>query len=111
SRPCCHAPVACALALAVAATGAKAQSTATQIEDLQELKEITVMARYAASTMGLINAEQATRSRSTVSNDYLATQLAGQSVAQSLNLVPGLSFTSTDAYGASGGNLRMRSFD
>ena len=51
------------------------------------------------------------KSRTTVSEEYLATQTAGQSVIQSLNLVPGVNFTNSDPYGSSGGNLRMRSFD
>lgn len=108
-----HTSRAAALVLAAAVTGVKAQSTATQIEEgvLQELEEITVTARYATPTIGVIKAEDATRSRFTVDNAYLATQPAGQSVAHSLNLVPGLNFTNADAYGSSGGNLRMRSFD
>jgi len=107
-----HATIASVAALAFVAT-AQAQSTATQIEEgvLKQLDEITVTARHAASTTDLIRVEEATRSRSTVGNAYLATQPAGQSVAQSLNLVPGLDFSNADAYGASGGNLRMRSFD
>ncbi len=101
-----------AVLLAVA-TAVQAQSTATRIEEggLHQLDEITVTARHAASVAGLIRAEDATRSRTTVGHAYLLTQAAGQSVAQSLNLVPGLNFTNVDAFGASGGNLRMRSFD
>lgn len=99
--------------LLAGATAAQAQSTATRIEEsrLHELEEITVTVRHAASDPGLIRAEDATRSRTTVGNAHLLTQAPGQSVAQSLNLVPGLNFTNADAYGASGGNLRMRSFD
>lgn len=96
---------------ATMAAGAQvfAQSTATRIEE-GTLEEVTVSAEKIPAT-GLIQAEQATKSRSTVSNDYLTTQSAGQSVIQSLNLVPGVNFTNSDPYGASGGNLRLRSFD
>jgi len=110
-RLCRRAPVAAGAALAVCA--AHAQSTATRIEEgtLDELQEITVSAPYSASGAALAGSGEGTRSRSTVDNAYLLTQPAGQSVAQSLNLVPGLNFTNADAWGASGGNLRMRGFD
>ena len=85
------------------------QSTATRIEE-GTLEEVTVSAEKITAT-GLIQSEQATKSRTTVSNEYLTTQSAGQSVIQSLNLVPGVNFTNSDPYGASGGNLRLRSFD
>lgn len=101
------------VALLAGAMDVPAQSTATRLEEgrLHELQEITVTAQHVASGSGLIRREEATRSRTTVGNAYLLTQAPGQSVAQSLNLVPGLNFTNADAYGASGGNLRMRSFD
>lgn len=97
----------------LAALSVQAQSTATRLEEgaLPELEQITVSARHAVEASGLIRPEQATRSRSTVGHAYLSSQPAGQSVVQSLALVPGLHFSNTDAYGASGGNLRMRGFD
>lgn len=94
---------------AMASTQVFAQSTATQIEE-GTISEIVVEAKRLPGG-GLIQAETAPKSRSTVTEEYLRTQLAGQSVVQSLNLVPGVNFTNSDAYGASGGNLRMRSFD
>ena len=98
------------MAALAACTEAYAQSTATQIED-SALQEITVSAERAKSIAGLIQAETAPKSRTTVSAEYLSTQTAGQSVIQSLNLVPGVNFTNSDPYGSSGGNLRIRSFD
>lgn len=86
-----------------------AQSTATSIEE-GTLEQIVVSGEKIPGT-GLIQQEQVTKSRTTVSEEYLATQSAGQSVIQSLNLVPGVNFTNSDPYGSSGGNLRMRSFD
>jgi iron complex outermembrane receptor protein len=97
-------------ALLANGTWAFAQSTATRIEE-GTLQEVTVSATRTQSVGGLIQAEQATKSRSTVTGEYFATQPAGQTVIQSLNLVPGVNFTNSDPYGSSGGNLRMRSFD
>jgi iron complex outermembrane receptor protein len=48
------------------------------------------------SLKGLIQKEDSTKSRTTVSSEYLGTQIAGQSVIQSLNLVPGINFTNSD---------------
>lgn len=99
-----------AVMMAAAGTTAFAQSTATQIAE-GSLQEVTVSAARVQSVGGLIQAENAPKSRTTVSAEYLATQPAGQTVIQSLNLVPGVNFTNSDPYGSSGGNLRMRSFD
>ena len=87
-----------------------AQSTATQIEE-GTLQEVTVSSKRVQSIGGLIQAENSPKSRTTVTHEYLATQPAGQTVIQSLNLVPGVNFTNSDPYGSSGGNLRMRGFD
>lgn len=98
------------VAAASAAAPLFAQSTATRIEE-GSLQEVTVSATRVQSISGLIQAEQAPKSRTTISAEYLATQPAGQTVIQSLNLVPGVNFTNNDPYGSSGGNIRMRSFD
>ncbi len=106
------APVAIAVACAVTPALVPAQSTATQIGEgtQQELDEVRVTASFSP-VIGVARGERSTRSRSTITHAHLATQPAGQSVAQSLNLVPGVVFTGSDAYGGGGGNLRMRSFD
>ena len=50
------------------------------------------------------------KTRSILTNEVLARQSEGQSVLQSINLVPGVNFTNSDPYGSSGGNLRIRGF-
>lgn len=91
--------------LAVIAPQAYAQSTGTE-----EVEKVVVTGTRAA-TGGLIVKEKATKTRSTIDQKYIETQTAGQSVAQILNLLPGYNFTNNDAYGSSGGNVRMRGFD
>ena len=94
-----------ALALGVAAP-ALAQSTASQMQD------IVVTATATQQTVGgLIKAEQAPKTRSTITDEFIGTQAAGQTVAQLINLLPGVNFTNSDPYGNSGGNLRIRGFD
>ena len=102
------APVA--LASLLAAPGASAQSTGS-IATEEELTEVTVTARRGPRAIGNVTEQNAAKSRVTVTEEYLATQVPGQSVFQSLNLVPGVNFTNNDPYGSSGGNLRLRSFD
>ncbi|MCE9523685.1 MAG: TonB-dependent receptor [Alphaproteobacteria bacterium] len=93
-------------ALAVGlASQAFAQSTGTQ-----EVEKVVVTGQKNG-TGGVIVKEQRPKTRSTVTQDYLKTQPSGQTVFQSLNLVPGLNFTNSDPYGASGGNVRLRGFD
>jgi iron complex outermembrane receptor protein len=85
-----------------------AQSTGSQ---QAEEEVIIVTAVRNRSTGGLIINEKAAKTRSTITAEYLATQPSGQTVFQSLNLVPGLNFTNSDPYGSSGGNVRLRGFD
>jgi iron complex outermembrane receptor protein len=93
-----------AIALALAGPQALAQTTASQI-----LEEVTVTGEKIEG--GLIRKETVAKSRSTVGQDYFDTQAAGQTVFQSINLVPGVNFTNSDPYGSSGGNIRLRGFD
>jgi iron complex outermembrane receptor protein len=99
-------PIALAYMLTLP-TAAFAQSTGTL-----EMEEIVVTGRAVNEGLGgTILAEQVSKARSTVSAEFLETQVPGQSIMQSINLLPGVSFTNNDPYGGSGGNLRLRSFD
>jgi iron complex outermembrane receptor protein len=99
-------PIALAYMLTLP-TAAFAQSTGTL-----EMEEIVVTGRAVNEGLGgVITAETVSKSRSTVTEEFLQTQVAGQSIMQSINLLPGVSFTNNDPYGSSGGNLRLRSFD
>ena len=95
-----------ASALLVGLSGpAFAQSTGTQ-----EVEKITVTGERDGKG-GVIVKEQRPKTRSTVTGAYLESQGAGQTAFQNINLLPGVSFTNTDGYGSSGGNVRLRGFD
>ena len=94
-----------ALALSFGAA-AHAQSTGSQ-----EVTQVVVTARRGPATVVGVVAESGSKARATINQDFIATQPVGQSVFQSLNLVPGVNFTNNDPYGSSGGNLRLRGFD
>jgi iron complex outermembrane receptor protein len=91
------------------AGAASAQSTGTEATEVQEV--VVTGVRGARTTDGTIVAETAGKTRSTVTQEFIATQPAGQTIVQTLNLTPGLNFTNNDPYGSSGGNIRLRGFD
>ena len=91
----------------MAAGTALAQSTGTQEVDAL----VVTSAGGPRNLDGIVTAQNGPKSRSVVNQEYLATQGAGQTVIQSLNLIPGLNFTSNDPYGSSGGNIRLHGLD
>lgn len=99
-----------ALAAALgAAGGAAAQSTGTETAELTEI--VVTGARGPRTIDGVIVAETVGKSRSTLTQEYISTQAAGQSINETLNMVPGMNFTNNDPYGSSGGNIRLHGFD
>lgn len=88
------------------AGAAMAQSTASQ-----QVEQVVVTAAGQKNIEGVIVNETAPRARASINQEFIATQAVGQTVLQSLNLVPGLNFTNNDPYGSSGGNIRLRGFD
>ncbi|MES1202401.1 MAG: Plug domain-containing protein, partial [Pseudomonadota bacterium] len=96
-------------ALSIAASGgtAFAQSTASQIQE----DEIVITGARHNDVDGVMNAERAARARATIGEKYIGTQTGGQTILQTINMVPGVNFTNNDAYGASGGGINVRGFD
>jgi iron complex outermembrane receptor protein len=90
------------------ATAAMAQSTASQVD---ELESVVVTATSGPKAVSGLVAETAPKSKSTITQEFIDKQQAGQTILDTLNLTPGLSFTNTDPYGSSGGNVRLRGFD
>ncbi len=94
------------------AGAASAQSTGSAAVEETDLGEVVVTgSRGPRSIDGAIVAQQIGKSRSTVTQEYLARQQPGQNTLQSLNLQPGVNFNNNDAYGNSGGDLTIRGFD
>lgn len=88
------------------AGAAYAQSTGSQAQE-----EDTIVVTAARSIDGAIVAETVPKSRATITEEFIGQQNAGQSILNTINLVPGVNFTNNDPYGSSGGNLRIRGFD
>ena len=101
--------IAAALAAQVGSL-AHAQSTGSAAIEGETLTEVVVSAKRV-TVLGSVTEQTATKTRVAVTKEYLAKQVAGQSIFQSLNQVPGVNFTNNDAYGSSGGTLRIRGFE
>ncbi|WP_176590958.1 TonB-dependent receptor [Sphingobium sp. EM0848] len=98
-----------AAAVAVAApVAALAQSTGS-IE--AENTIIVTGGRSASNGVEGIVIPDSTKARAVLTQEIIARQAAGQTILNAINLVPGVNFTNSDAYGSAGGNLRIRGFD
>lgn len=95
----------------MAAGAAAAQSTGTEVTETTVEEVVVTGRRGLPTTDGTIVAETVAKTRSSITQEYISTQTPGQTIIQSLNLVPGLNFVNSDPYGSSGGNLRLRGFD
>ena len=103
---------ASAFALSVASFSgtAFAQSTGSiEVED--DAEEIVVSGTRASNGVGGVVIPDAAKPRVVLNEELIGRQGAGQSILNTINQVPGVNFTNTDAYGSSGGNLRIRGFD
>jgi iron complex outermembrane receptor protein len=84
---------------------ASAQSTGTQV-----IEELVVSASQL-SIGGAMIAEREPKARASLTSELLSRQAPGQSVLDSINLLPAVNFANNDAYGSSGGDLILRGFD
>jgi iron complex outermembrane receptor protein len=84
---------------------ALAQSTATQ-----ELETTVVVKGAKKSAAGVGVDQTVTKARSSITDEYLATQAPG-SPLDALNILPGVNFTDQDATGSVGFDITLRGFD
>jgi iron complex outermembrane recepter protein len=86
---------------------AMAQSTGTSaVEEL-----VVTGSRGPADIGGVIVAETEPKSRATIDSQFISRQAPGQTILNSLNLMPGVNFTNNDAFGSAGGDISIRGFD
>jgi iron complex outermembrane receptor protein len=94
------------LSVLLMATGAFAQSTSSAV-----VEELVVTGASGPKAIDGILEQTAPKSKTTIDQAYISKQMPGQTIADSLNVVPGYNFTNSDPYGNSGGNIRLRGFD
>ena len=99
----------CTTASCIIPTAAFAQSTGTSTTENSAESTIIVTGTRTRGVAGVV-VPDVPKTRSVLTQEILARQSDGQSILQSINLVPGVNFTNSDPYGSSGGNLRIRGF-
>ena len=98
----------CALAALVAIpTATLAQSTGSREFD----EEIVVTASKSAEGVAGIVVPNTSKTRQVLTSKTIQDQTPGQSILNTINLVPGVSFQNNDPYGSAGGTLNIRGFD
>lgn len=99
---------ASSLAIGLAtATPALAQSTgSTAIEE-----GIVVTGQRAETTVDGIKTPDTPKAKAVLTQEFIGRQNPGRAIFDTINMTPGVNFTSTDPYGSAGGNLRIRGFD
>jgi iron complex outermembrane receptor protein len=90
----------------VAGGSAMAQSTGTDA-----VEQVVITATTLKNQNGAIVSQVVPKSRSTITQEFISTQVPGQTILDSLNLLPGVNFTNNDAYGSAGGDITIRGFD
>jgi iron complex outermembrane recepter protein len=99
---------AIALTASSFSTAASAQSTGSiEVEE----PEVIIVTGTRSTGVGGVSVPDAAKPRVVLNPELIQRQGAGQSILNTINQVPGVNFTNTDAYGSSGGNLRIRGFD
>jgi len=97
----------CALVSLIAPAAAFAQSTGTV--DFEENRIVVSGARVQDGVEGII-VPDTTKARQVLTQEQLSRSGPGQTVLDSINIIPGVSFTNNDAYGSAGGQLFIRGF-
>jgi iron complex outermembrane recepter protein len=83
-----------------------AQSTGSQ--DFEEEEIIITGTRN--QEVGGIQAPDTTKAKAALTSEVIGRQNPGQTILDTINLIPGVSFQNNDAYGSSGGTLNIRGF-
>ena len=96
-----------AIGIAALSAPAFAQSTGTQDFD----KEIVVTgSRTTTQAVAGISAPDTAKAKAVLTQENIERQNPGQTILDTINQVPGVSFQNNDAYGSSGGTLNIRGF-
>lgn len=85
-----------------------AQSTGT-VET--EKDTIVITGTRAQKGVDGVVLQDTTKAKGLVTQELIAKQSPGQTLLNTINLIPGVNFTQNDPYGSSGGNIRIRGFD
>lgn len=97
----------CATSALVMPAAAFAQSTGSiEVEDDTAI----VVTGTRTQDVGGVVVPDAPKAKAVLTQEIIARQNPGQTILDTINLVPGVSFQNNDAYGSSGGTLTIRGF-
>ena len=89
------------------ASQAMAQSTGTTA-----VEELVVTGSTGPRNFdGAIVAIEEPKSRATLTQEFISTRQPGATILETINLLPGVNFNNSDAFGSSGGDINIRGFD
>ena len=74
-------------------------------------KDTIIVTGTRARDVGGVQAPDTPKPKVVLTQEIIARQNPGQTILDTINLVPGVSFQNNDAYGSSGGTLTIRGFD
>lgn len=74
-------------------------------------KDTIVITGSRAKDVGGVQAPDTPKAKVVLTQEIISRQNPGQTILDTINLVPGVSFQNNDAYGSSGGTLTIRGFD
>jgi iron complex outermembrane receptor protein len=83
-----------------------AQSTGT----VDAEADVVVTGQRTLPQVNGIQTPDTPKARAVITQDLIERRAPGQTILDTINLVPGVSFTNSDPYGNSGGQLRIRGF-
>ncbi len=92
-------------ALLTVPTAAFAQSTGSV-----EFENTIVVTGARTKSVGGIQAPETPKAKEVLTQQIISRQNPGQTILDTINLVPGVSFQNNDAYGSAGGTLTIRGF-
>ena len=100
---------ASAVALSVASFSSVASAQSTGSVDFEE-EEIVVTGNVGPRNVEGVQAPDTSKAKAVLTQDIIENQNPGQTILDTINLIPGVSFQNNDAYGSSGGTLNIRGF-
>ncbi|WP_294219385.1 TonB-dependent receptor [uncultured Sphingomonas sp.] len=101
---------ACGVAFAALMLPGAAFAQSTGSVEAEE-GDIVVTGNRGPVTINGVQIPDSPKARAVITQELIERRSPGQTILDTLNLVPGVSFTNSDAYGSSGGQIRIRGFD
>ena len=98
-----------AFALTICSFSSAAFAQSTGSVDFEE--EVIVVSGSRSQDVAGIQAPDSAKAKAVLTQELIERQNPGQTILDTINVIPGVNFQNNDAYGSSGGTLNIRGFD